>query len=302
MDPDRELARLAALQHGVVDRADARSVGLTDDAIHRRLRAGRLAQAHPGVYLLPGAPDTWHQRLLAACRAAGAGAVASHRAAASLWGLLDGEEVEVTVGRSKGPAPQGVVVHRSRDLMPVHVTRRRAIPVTNPLRTMIDLGAVSSDDVVAEAVERGLVRRLFSVAALEWVLTDLAKPGRRGCGALRRVLDDRALGAAPPDSVLEARMARVLRSYGLPPAVFHHLVPEADAELDFAYVDRALAVEVDGFGVHGTAPAMSSDHDRHNRLVAAGWSVLRFTWYQVVRQPSMVARRLRDVLDGSACG
>jgi very-short-patch-repair endonuclease len=302
MDPDRELARLAALQHGVVDRTDARSLGLTDDAIHRRVRAGRLTQAHPGVYLLPGAPDTWHQRLFAACRAAGRAAVASHRAAASLWDLLDGDEVEVTVRRSKGPTPAGVVVHRSRDLFPAQVTRRHAIPVTNPLRTMIDLGAVASDDVVADAVERGLVRRLFSVAALEWVLTDLAKPGRRGCGGLRRVLDDRALGAAPPGSVLEARMARVLRSYGLPPAVFHHPVPEAHAELDFAYVDRGIAIEVDGFEVHATRPAMASDHDRHNRLVAAGWSVLRFTWYQVVRQPGMVARRLEEVLDGSSCG
>jgi very-short-patch-repair endonuclease len=302
MGPDRELAQRAALQHGVVDRIDARAHGLTDDAIHRRLRAGRLAQAHSGVYVLPGAPDTWHQRLFAACRAAGREAVTSHRSAASLWGLVDGEEVEVTVRRTKGPTPDGVVVHRSRDLLPSHTTVRNGVPVTNPLRTMIDLGAVSSDEVVAEAMERGLVRKLFSVAALEWVLTDLAKPGRRGCGGLRRVLDDRALGAAPADSVLEARMARVLRSYGLPPAVFHHPVPVARAELDFAYPQRNLGIEVDGFEVHGTAPAMSADHDRHNRLVAAGWSVLRFTWYQVVRQPSTVARRLEDALGGSTCG
>ena len=97
-------------------------------------------------------------------------------------------------------------------------------------------------------------------------------------------------------------MARLLRSYGLPPAAFHHVVPEAHAELDFAYVDRRIAIEVDGFEIHGTAPAMSADHDRHNRLVGAGWSVLRFTWYQVVRQPNRVAHRLSDVLGGSSCG
>jgi very-short-patch-repair endonuclease len=302
MDPDRDLARLAALQHGVVDRTDARARGLSDDAIHRRLRAGRLLQAHPGVYFLPGAPDTWHQRLFAACRAGGRAAVASHRAAASLWGLAEGDDLEVTVRRTKGPIPDGVVVHRSRDLLPGHITIRNGVPVTNPLRTMIDLGAVTSDGVVAEAMERGLVRRLFTVSALEWVLTDLAKPGRRGCGGLRRVLDDRALGAARPDSVLEARMARLLRSHRLPAAVFHHPVPEARAELDFAYPELHLAIEVDGFEVHGTAPAMSTDHDRHNRLVAAGWSVLRFTWYQVVRQPSSVARRLEAVLGGPTCG
>jgi very-short-patch-repair endonuclease len=302
MDPDRELARLARLQHGVVDRHDAGTLGLTDAAIHCRLRSGRLVQVHPGVYALPGAPDTWHQRLLSACRAAGRGAVASHRSAAALWQLLEGEELEVTVRRSKGPTPVGVVVHRSRDLLPGHVTTRASIPVTNPLRTMVDLGAVVPDGVVAHALERGVVANLFSVAALEWVLAQVSKPGRRGCGGLRRALDDRALGAARPDSVLEPRMARLLRTYGFPAAAFQHVVADAEARVDFAYPERRLAVEVDGFEVHGTPEAMAADHDRHNRLVAAGWSVLRFTWRDVVRRPGTVARRLRAVLDGSPCG
>jgi very-short-patch-repair endonuclease len=302
MDPDRELARLAALQHGVVDRHEVRARGLTDDAIHRRLRAGRLLQVHPGVYLLPGAPDTWHQRVLAACRAAGRDAVASHRSAAALWQLLDADELEVTVRRSKGPTPDGVVVHRSRDLAPAHTTVREGIPVTNPLRTMVDLGAVLADRLVAEALERGVVAKLFSVVALEWVLGEVAKPGRRGCGGLRRGLDDRALGTARPDSVLEPRMARLLRSNGFPPATFQHVVVEARARVDFAYPERRLAIEVDGFEAHGTPEAMSADLDRQNRLVAAGWSVLRFTWRDVVRNPGAVARRLHRVLDGSPCG
>jgi very-short-patch-repair endonuclease len=286
----------------VVDRTDAGAHGLTDDAVHRRLRSGRLIQAHPGVYLLPGAPETWRQQLFAGCRAAGRDAVASHRSAAALWRLSDAGELEVTVRRSKGPTPRGVVVHRSRDLVPEHTTWRDGIPVTNPLRTMVDLGAVLRDHLVADALERGLVARLFTVAALEWVLADVAKPGRRGCGALRRLLDDRALGTARPDSVLEPRMARLLRSYGFPPAAFQHEVPEARARVDFAYPERRLAIEVDGYEVHGTARAMEADHDRHNRLVAAGWVVLRFTWHQVVRQPGSVARRLDVVLGGSPCG
>src|SRR5829696_7610454 len=166
MDPDAALAALGALQHGVVDRADARECGLTRAAIQWRLESGRLLSPHPGVYVFPGAPDTWHQRLLAACRAAGAGAVASHRAAAQLWDLLDGRDhVEITVARSKGPVPFGVVVHRSRDLVSRHTTRRDGVPVTNPLRTMVDLGAVVPQWLVAEALERGLVRRVFTVAA-----------------------------------------------------------------------------------------------------------------------------------------
>jgi very-short-patch-repair endonuclease len=168
--------------------------------------------------------------------------------------------------------------------------------VTNPLRTLVDLGAVSSRWVVEDALDRGLAAGLFTVAAVEWMRYEVARPGRRGSGVLRTVLDDRALGAAPPDSVLEARMAYLLRSQGLPPALFHHRVPEAHAVLDFAYVDRRIAIEVDGFEVHGTPRAMASDHARHNRLVAAGWTTLRFTWAQVVRQPGEVAKAIRSAL------
>ena len=41
---------------------------------------------------------------------------------------------------------------------------------------------------------------------------------------------------------------------------------------------------------------MTSDHQRHNRLVAARWTVLRFTWTQVVRQPAAVAKDIRSAL------
>ena len=271
---------------------------MTHHAIHWRLRTGRLIEVHPLVFRVAGAPDTHMSALRAAALAVGPGGAVSHRAAAWLWELLpdEGSIVEVSVPRSRGPRLRDVVVHRSRDLVPDHTTIRRGIPVTNPLRTLVDLGAVCSRWTVEDALDRGLIARLFTVAAVEWMRYEVARPGRRGSGVLRTVLDDRALGSAPPDGLLEARMAYLLRSQGLPPAVFHHVVPEARAELDFAYVERRLAIEVDGFEVHGTPRAMSADHSRHNRLVAAGWTVLRFTWHQVVRQPAAVARDIRTAL------
>jgi very-short-patch-repair endonuclease len=41
---------------------------------------------------------------------------------------------------------------------------------------------------------------------------------------------------------------------------------------------------------------MSADLARQNRLVTLGWTVLRFTWEQVVRRPGDVAATLRSVL------
>ena len=298
MGPDERLAERAADQHGVVHLAQARACGLSHDGVLRRQRAGRLVEVHPMVFRVAGAPATHLAALRAAALAVEPDGVVSHRSAAWVWDLLPGEGsvVEVSVPRSRGPRLDGVVVHRSRDLVPGHTTVRNGIPVTNPLRTLVDLGAVCSRWIVEDALDRGLIARRFSVAAVEWLLHEVARPGRRGCGVLRTVLDERALGAAPPDGLLEPHMARLLRSHALPPAVFQHPVPEARAELDFAYPERRLAIEVDGYEVHGTPRAMTSDHERHNRLVAAGWTVLRFTWHQVVRQPGQVAKDIRSAL------
>ena len=68
------------------------------------------------------------------------------------------------------------------------------------------------------------------------------------------------------------------------------------ARADFAYPDRGLVVEVDGFESHASPRALQSDLHRQNELVALGWTVLRFTWADVVRRPERVASAVRRVL------
>ena len=119
---------------------------------------------------------------------------------------------------------------------------------------------------------------------------------------LRQVLEERVLGDSVSDSELEKRVAELLRRAGLPAAVFHYVVRTHAglflAEVDFAYPEIKLAIEVDGFGAHGTPRAMAKDFVRQNGLVPYGWRVLRFTWRQVTRQPEMVAKAIRDALAG----
>ncbi len=118
---------------------------------------------------------------------------------------------------------------------------------------------------------------------------------------LRKVLEERVLGDAVSDPELEKRMSRLLKQAGLPAAVFHYAVCTPAgmflAEVDFAYPDIKLAIEVDGFGVHGTPRAMARDFVRQNGLVPFGWRVLRFTWPQVTRQPEMVAAAIKRALE-----
>ena len=138
-----------------------------------------------------------------------------------------------------------------------------------------------------------------TVTGVESALDDVARKGRSGAGVLRQVLDERALGTARPDSLLESRMARLLRAHGLPPAVFQfevHRNGRFVARLDFAYPAIRLAIEVDAFDSHSSPRALQHDLRRQNALVALGWTVLRFTWADVVRRPERVAAEIHSVL------
>ena len=289
------LARRAAQQHGAFTVTQATACGIPKSTLYDDVDRGRIQLLHPGVFAPAGAAPTWERSLSAALLAAGSDAVASHRSAGRLWRITDESHdgVEITVPRSQGPRLRGVVVHRSMDLVPSHVFRVDRIPVTKPARTLVDLGAVLGAAEVEDALDRALIRRMLTVAGVEWMRDELARQGRPGAGVIRRVLDERALGTNRPDGLLEPRMARLMRRAGLPPAEFQYPVHSSAgrflARVDFAYVALRLAIEVDGYHVHGTRRAMEADFVRQNLLAAQGWLVVRFTWGQVVRRPEMVA-------------
>jgi hypothetical protein len=87
MDADLEVAAIARRQHGAVARVQALACGMTDGMIRSRHRTGRWERSRAGVYVFAGVPPSHRQSVLVALLAAGAGAVASHLTAASLWGL-----------------------------------------------------------------------------------------------------------------------------------------------------------------------------------------------------------------------
>ena len=307
-DKDEELApsveERAEGQYGRFTSNQALASGMSRTTLYRRTRAGRYVREHPGVFRIPGLPDCWEGSVLAACLAAGDEAVASHRAAARIWGLTDDsvDIVEITVPDPRHPRLRGVTVHRSADLATNHLTIRRRIPTTNPLRTMVDLGTVLEPEAVEDALDAGLRwPSLFSLRAVEATLDQLARKGRGGTGVLRAILEERGFGDAVSDSELEKQMDKLLRRASLPPAAFHYaLYAPAGlflAEVDFAYPEIKLAIEVDGFGVHGTPRAMAKDFVRQNGLAPYRWHVLRFTWRQVVDEPEMVAATIRRTID-----
>ncbi len=294
-------AAIAAAQLGLVTHEQAVHAGLSTSGIHRRVESGLWERVQPGVYAIAGAPSSPDRSLLAACLSAGGLATISHRSAAAYWGFRtpDPSPLEISVNRERATAIAGIDVHRSRDLSADHIVAAGPLRVTTPVRTLVDLGQVVPWYVVRGMLEHLLTRRLVTIDQTRAALLLHSRRGRRGCGALRHVLDQRALLDRPADSILEAAFADLCVAENLPPPHYQFVVIEHAVErrIDFAYPEVRIGIEVDGFESHATAAGFVSDRIRGNELALLGWTLLHFTWAQVIHQPARVAAIIRHALD-----
>jgi very-short-patch-repair endonuclease len=292
---------VASVQHGAIARWQLLGV-VSRRAIARAVEAGELIRVAPEVFVLPGSPRTWRQRLMVAVLDAGPGACVSHRAAALLLGIARRnmpEMVEITSPRTRTHRLDGVIVHRPLDLRPDRdVIVVDGIPCTGPLRTLIDLGVSESWVEVWDAIERAIQADLVTHRGCEWVLASLSKQGRHGCGPFRRALDERALKMkAPHKGLLEPRFAGLARRFRLPEYSYQHDVfGDGSVLIDFAFVAVKVAVEVKGLEERTNPKKLSEDFERERRLAAAGWLVISFTWHEVVKRPKFVADSILEVL------
>ena len=304
MDADRRMAQLASTQHGLAGRDQLLARGMTPAMVKSRLSAGRLELVHRGVYRVGGAPRSAAQAGLAACLAIGGTVAVSHRGAARPWGVDLPEEppVEVSVATTRSVRLPRVVVHRSIDLSPSCVVRRDGVPVTDPMRLLVDLGAVVAPWVVEAALDHLVGRKVVSVAGVQATLDDLAARGRSGCGVLRDILDRRSgVGMTMSQSQLEARFMQLCRRSGLPTPQFQYpVVGGRRRRIDFAFPARRVAIEVDGYEFHSRHQVFEDDRVRANALELAGWTVLRFTWTQITSRPEYVVGVVRALLDQRA--
>ncbi|MGH2705110.1 MAG: hypothetical protein ACRDJ4_08445 [Actinomycetota bacterium] len=231
---------------------------------------------------------------------AGEAAVISHRSAAALLGL-DGFEagpVEISTARPVHGRAAGVVIHRVRRLDRVDVMTVRGIRLTEPGRTLLDLGAVAPASLVERAMEYALRRGLTSLSRLRWTLGRAGGQGRPGTALLRSLLEERGQ-SAPAESALEVEVIRLLRRAGLPEPVRQREVRSGGhviARVDLAYVDQRIAIECDGYRYHSGRAAWQRDRDRLNALGDLGWRVMHATKADVGERQDAFAARVRRSL------
>lgn len=303
-DIDRRLAALAAHQHGLVQRRQVLAIGCSARMLEYRVARGQLERLAPRVYRLAGVPETWHQRVLTGCWAAGG--VAAARTAAALYDL-DGfprRVIEVVTDRGKGRAHALVRVAESTDLVSRDRTERHGIPLTSIERTIIDLAAVVGPAKVEQALDDALRQRLTTSERVNRRLVELARRGRSGVAVARPLVEARLGGTGRQPGEFERRLARVLVAAGLPAPTCEYEVRTQSgilvARVDLAYVPRRVALECDSERWHSGRQRRQRDLQRQNALILAGWTVLRFTWNDLVDRPGSIVAQVRAALAGAA--
>jgi very-short-patch-repair endonuclease len=276
---------LARRQSGVITRSQLNSHGLSDTGVARLLATEQVSGLADGVYLVRGAPLTHRARLWAA--ALSTDGVVGFATAAELWGFTDIRDARVHVvlphSRRVYP-PRWVRVHRV-PLPHREVTQIDELPVTSTTWTLCDYLPSVSHAASVQLADRALQRGWLTAEDVDRRLRD--HPGRHGNRRLRALLALTSDGAAAES---ERRLQRLLRAAGI-----HDWRPNYRIWIggDLIVIDIALpgariAIEVDGMAYHVDAERFQRDRTRQNLLVGAGWTVLRFTWSDLVDRPSSV--------------
>jgi very-short-patch-repair endonuclease len=283
---------LAFRQHGIVARRQLTALGIGARAIEHRVERGRLRVLHRGVYAVGHRRLTQDGRWLAAVLACGPSAVLSHRAAAALWGIRGGTRAEVTAPGARHRR-SGIQLHRAvipRDERTTH----RGIPTTTVPRTLLDLSAVVARDELRGALRQAETLRLADTL---WLGDLVARyPGRKGIAAARSLVEEARRGLGVVRSELEERFQAFLIRAGLPLPQTNVLIE--GFEVDCVWPQQRLIVELDGHSTHSPRHAFERDRERDRALIAAGWRVIRITWWQLAEGADRVEADLRKVLSG----
>ncbi|HKX74971.1 MAG TPA: type IV toxin-antitoxin system AbiEi family antitoxin domain-containing protein [Acidimicrobiia bacterium] len=295
---DQAIYSFAADNYGLVDRATLLIHGGSDEMIRRRLDKGAWRQIHAGVYQVGVAPLPWRGQLRAATLAAGPLALVSHRTAAQLWDLegVTFGPVELTVPVGHLPAPEGVLLHRTRRRM--EGTTVDGIPVTTAERSILDSAWYVPTPAVEQLYDSGIRKGLLTPRRMAECLDEFGTKGVRGRSKVIAVLDGRRDGK-PLGSPAETLILRHMRLAGLeePERQYVLVLPDGTvAILDFAWPRRVKAVEIDGLAAHSSARQLELDLIRQNLIFEVGWQLRRFAARTVSRHPKLVVAEIAQFL------
>lgn len=220
-------------------------------------------------------------------------AVACLASAARLHRLPVPADMPVQAWVPHARAPRGGIAVYQYVLPDAHVMSGGRTRVTTPARTVFDCVGRLPEAAAESMLVWALTRRVVTQHELESLLGGL--PGLSGNARRRRLLAMTASGAM---SVAESKLHAILHRHGITGWATGQVLRDRIGiigEADVLFPAALLVIEVDGTAYHGP-DRFQADRTRQNRLVAAGFTVLRFTWRDLVDRPASVAAQIRATL------
>jgi very-short-patch-repair endonuclease len=281
------LAALAAEQDGVFSRGQARNAGFSYGRIQRRLDSGEWVMLYGGPAL-----RTAHTILdahgldRAALFATGGRSMLGGPSAARWWSIdVPWPQPFILVPKSSRREPVGITVRRTQ-VDDADAVLRDGVLLTSRACTIVDCLRVIPFRTGVELLDRALQKRWLS-------FDDLVVRTQRLIGRPGGLTLVRHIRIARPGTRSEAErtMARLLKGAGLTGWQANYRLEEVGV-LDFAFVAQRIAIEIDGRAWHTASDRFQNDRSRQNRLVLLGWTVLRFTWADLIGRPDEVIRQV----------
>lgn len=285
---NNSLTQILATQDGVISLQQAFTCGLSDAAVRWRVSSGSWRRLSSGIFHAGDSRLSPASRLHAAVLSGGKDAVVYGPSAAWWLGLVPAAPLVpwITIPSARLVRRNESMVIRRRNLDPKDVTEVRGLAVTAPELTVLET-AVEMPEGSAFLDQMLLSRvRLDALAKVH-----VRNAGRRGSRIATKLLDAATSGGLDD---ARRRLVRTLSMAGLPG--WEASVHIGGYVFDAGFPSERIGIEVDGWASHPAARRGGTDFRRHNVLIAAGWSVLRFDWHRLDGDPKGVAGEIRAAL------
>ena len=261
-----------------------------------RLDSGALVKVWPGIYGDGELNDA--MRLRGLDLRAGQPVAICLGTAAAAYGFDTEDTLDLHVINPSGHllrGSDGLVVHR-REGAPFTVFDGR--PAVAPGWTAVEVArglrrprALATLDAALRSGTCGN-RDLLTAAARQY--------GRRGIVMMRELIP---LASPLAESPMESEARLAMLEGGLEPPVLQYEIVDRNWRtwrVDFAWPDRLVAVEYDGFDWHSSPEAFARDRQKRAALGELGWSVLSIVSDDVRRRSWDMVRRIEVELQRSA--
>lgn len=282
-----EVDKLFEAQGDVATTAQLLAI-MTRSHLDTRIANGQLVKVWPGIYSR-SEPDT-SIRLRGVDLRAGERVAICLGTAAAAYGFDTEDVIDLHILN-----PQG---HQLRNSDGLFVHRREGAPITE-----VDGRLITTPSWTAIEVARSLRRpralatldaalRSRSCDARELCAAAATQAGKRGIVMIRELIP---LARPEAESPMESEARLAMFDGGVPPDALQYEIVDRSGRtwrVDFAWPDRKVAVEYDGFDWHSDPDAFRKDRQKRAALQEMGWSLVSIVFDDVRYRSGDMLRRI----------